>query len=172
VLERIKNVGALLQAWRQAAPRVPGAVLHVVGRGSLSGPVEELVAEQPERTRWTPILSNHQVSEELDASTVLVLPSLSEGLPRVALEAISRGRGVIGTDAPGVRDVVEDGVNGVLVRPDDVQALADALVRVLSDRPFAEALGRGAQATARRWVVSADEYADRVYGLVERALAR
>jgi len=87
---------------------------------------------------------------------------------RVIVEAFCRGRPVIGSRVGGIPDLVDDDVNGVLVPPDDVGALSDALVRVLSDRPRAERLGRGAHASAALWAVAPDEFARRIRELVEQ----
>ena len=103
-----------------------------------------------------------------DGSWTLVLPSRSEGLGRVVIEAFCRGRAVVATGVGGIRDLVEDGVNGLLVPPGDTDALADALVRLLSDRPLAERLAEGARASAEPWLQTPEEYADRVRRLVER----
>ena len=79
---------------------------------------------------------------------MLVLPSRSEGMGRVLVEAFCRGRAVIGTRAGSIPDLVEDGVSGVLVPPDDANALADAIARVLADRSLPERLGAGAREAA------------------------
>jgi glycosyltransferase involved in cell wall biosynthesis len=168
VLERYKNVDGLTDAWRRVAPRVEDARLWVVGTGTLSDAVERLVDELPEHTRWTPRLSQPEVADALDSSTVLVLPSRSEGMGRVVVEAFCRGRGVVGSRVGGIPDLVEDGVNGLLVEPGDVEALAEALARVFSDRPLADRLGRGAQASAELWTSAPDEFARRIRALVER----
>ena len=141
VLERYKAVDVLAEAWRLAAPRVPDVTLHVVGRGTLREVPERLVRDLPAQTRWTESLSTSEVARALDEATVLVLPSRSEGLGRVVVEAFCRGRGVVGSRVGGIPDIVEDGRTGILVPPEDAQALADALVRVLSDRALAERLG-------------------------------
>ncbi|WP_114390296.1 glycosyltransferase family 4 protein [Notoacmeibacter marinus] len=66
-------------------------------------------------------------------SAVYVLPSYREGTPRSVLEAMAMGRAVITTDAPGCRTTVDDGVNGYLVPPREVEPLAEA-IRRLADR--------------------------------------
>jgi len=168
VLERYKNVDGLASAWRRAAPRLPGAHLQLVGSGTLQPIVEELVRELPEQTSWTPRLSQREISAALDHSTVLLLPSRSEGMGRVVVEAFCRGRGVVASRVGGIPDLVEDGTNGLLVEPGDSAALADALVRVLSDRELAERLGAGAAASAATWMISPEEFASRLRSLVER----
>jgi glycosyltransferase involved in cell wall biosynthesis len=172
VLERYKAVDVLADAWRLAAPRLPGVVLHVVGRGTLTGVVEQLVADLAEQTRWSPALSTPEVAAAIDEATVLVLPSRSEGLGRVVIEAFCRGRGVIGSRVGGIPDLVEDGVNGVLVPPGDAVALADALVRVLSDRALAERLGAAGHSSIAAWIATPEEYAARVRELVETVARR
>jgi glycosyltransferase involved in cell wall biosynthesis len=87
---------------------------------------------------------------------------------RVVVEAFCRGRGVVGSRVGGIPDLVEDGANGLLVEPGDVDALADALHRVLSDRALAERLGRGAHASASMWTIAPEEFARRIRSLVER----
>jgi glycosyltransferase involved in cell wall biosynthesis len=168
VLERYKNVDGLADAWRLAAPRVPEARLRLVGTGALQPVVERLVRDLPEQTAWTPSLAQPQVAAALDESTCLVLPSRSEGMGRVVIEAFCRGRGVVGSRVGGIPDLVEDGVNGLLVDPGDPEALAEALVRVLSDRALAEGLGRNAHASADLWTISPEEFARRLRALVER----
>jgi len=69
----------------------------------------------------------------LELCTVFVLPSYREGTPRSVLEAMSTGRPVITSDAPGCRETVAHGVNGLLVPPRDAKALAAAMEQFLID---------------------------------------
>jgi glycosyltransferase involved in cell wall biosynthesis len=166
VLERYKNVHALAAAWRIVAARVPEAMLHIVGRGREHAVVEALVRELPGRVVWDEWLSSDQVARALDEATILVLPSFSEGLPRVVVEAFARGRGVVGARAGGIPDIVEDGVNGLLVPPRDVHGLADALARVLGDRGLAQSLADRAHGASGRWLQSPEQFAARMRELV------
>jgi glycosyltransferase involved in cell wall biosynthesis len=170
VLERYKAVDVLAEAWRLAAPRLPGAELHVVGGGSLREVVERLVAELPEQTRRTESLSTPEVARALDEATVLVLPSRSEGLGRVVVEAFCRGRGVVASGVGGIPDLVENGTTGLLVAPGDDRALADELVRVLQDRALAERLGSAARVAVEAWLATPEEYARAIRDLVERVV--
>ena len=168
VLERYKNVDGVAAAWRLAAPRVPGARLLLVGDGRLPEPFERLVADLPGQTEWVRRLPTEEVVRVLDDSWVLLLPSRSEGTPRVILEALCRGRGVIGGRVGGIPDAVHDGENGFLVDPADHAGIADALVRVLSDRALAERLGSQALADSEQWRYTPEDYAGNVAELVER----
>ena len=68
----------------------------------------------------------------LRSSHVVVLPSYREGLPKALIEAAAAGRPIVTTDVPGCRDVVEDGVSGLIVPVRDVAALADAIEKLLA----------------------------------------
>ena len=166
--EPVKNIDALARAWRLAAPRVPEAGLLFVGDGSQADLVRALVAEFPGRVEWRGPQPADEVLRAIDESTVLVLPSKSEGFGRVVVEAFSRARGAVVSRAV---KLVDDGETGLIVELDDAPALADALVRVLSDRALAERLGRAALAACDRWVVSPDEFALRMRRLVDDVLA-
>jgi glycosyltransferase involved in cell wall biosynthesis len=168
VLERYKNVDGLADAWRLAAPRVPEARLHLVGSGTLQPVVEQLVRDLPAQTSWTERLAPAGVSAALDESTVLVLPSRSEGMGRVLIEAFCRARPAVASRVGGIPDLVEDGVNGLLVEPGNVTALADALVSVLADRDLATRLGAGAEASSGMWTITPEEFAARLRALVEQ----
>jgi glycosyltransferase involved in cell wall biosynthesis len=164
VLERYKAVDVLADAWRRA----PVGRLHLVGTGPLQPLVEEL-AREDERVTWTARLAQEEVVRALDDSTVLLLPSRSEGLPRIVMEAFCRGRPVIGSRRGGTPDLVQDGVNGLLVDAEDVDGLARAIERVLTDRELAERLAAGARKSAQEWARTPEEYAASVRELVERA---
>ena len=168
VLERYKNVDGLAEAWRRVAPRVPAAQLHVVGSGALQPVVEQLVDDLPARTSWTERLTPSEVAAALDDSTLLVLPSRSEGMGRVIVEAFCRARPVVASRVGGIPDLVQDGSNGLLVEPGDTDGLADALVRVLDERELAERLGAGAHSSAALWTVSPEDFASRLRDLVGR----
>jgi glycosyltransferase involved in cell wall biosynthesis len=93
---------------------------------------------------------------------VLVLPSRSEPFGTVLAEAMAVGTPVVASRVDGLPEVVDDGVTGALVPPDDPPALAEAVLRVLARR---DEMGAAAAERARRW--DADAYAERVGALVE-----
>jgi glycosyltransferase involved in cell wall biosynthesis len=171
VLERYKAFDVLADAWRRVAGAVPDGVLHVVGQGTLARLAQRLADELPGQVEWTPSCTAEEVAAALDASTLLVLPSRSEGMGRVVIEAAARGRAVVGSRVGGIPDVVSEGETGLLVRPGDADALADALIRVLSDRALAERLGASGRRGVKPWLVTPEEYARRVRELVEKVVA-
>jgi glycosyltransferase involved in cell wall biosynthesis len=170
VLERYKNVHVIAEAWRLAAPRVPDASLRIVGDGRHRDVVESLLRDVPGQTSWERRLETPGVVAAFDDAWLLLLASRSEGTPRVVLEALCRGRAVVGARAGGIPDVVVDGETGLLVDPDRPDEVADALVRLLSDRSLAARLGEGGHELSRAWTYTAEEYADRVVELVRKAV--
>jgi glycosyltransferase involved in cell wall biosynthesis len=170
VAERYKNVHVLADAWRLVAARLPDAQLHVVSRGRERAVFERLARDLPGQVEWDEWLSSSEVAAALDDAAVFVLPSFSEGLPRVAMEAFARGRGVVGARAGGIPDIVEDGLSGLLVPPDDPGALAGAIVRALSEPGLATALGAGAYAASERWLQTPEQFAEQMRAVVDRTL--
>ena len=85
----------------------------------------------------------------LASADIVVLPSYREGLPKSLIEAAACiARPLVTADAPGCRDVVTDGVDGLLVPVRDVLALAQAIARLEDDRPLARRLGQAARGKA------------------------
>ena len=167
VLERYKNIDGLVAAWRRAAPQLPGVVLELVGDGRKVEVVEQLVRELPDQTVWHRRREPAEVADLLDRSWALVLPSFSEGLPRVAIESLARGRPVIGSTGGGIPDAVHDEENGLLVPVGDTRALTFALVRFCTDAELRDRLAAGARPSAEELLTPPEEYAQRVAALVE-----
>jgi glycosyltransferase involved in cell wall biosynthesis len=85
----------------------------------------------------------------LSRARLVVLPSYySEGVPRSLIEAAAAGLPIITTDMPGCRDVVVHGVNGLLVKPRDDRALADAIRKLLCDRALLDQMGAASREIA------------------------
>lgn len=82
------------------------------------------------------------VRSAIEASSVYVLPSYREGMPRTVLEAMAMGRPVVTTDSPGCRETVKEGLNGFLVPVRDVIALADAMERFIKNSELTHRMGR------------------------------
>lgn len=100
---------------------------------------------------------------------VVVLPSHREGLPTVVLEAYAAGKPVVGASATGIVNIVVDGENGLLFPVGDVQALAEALARLITDKALASKLGSAGQQRVKRefqqeriWEALYREYLERL----------
>jgi glycosyltransferase involved in cell wall biosynthesis len=137
-----KDVGGLLTALRD----LPGAVLLVAGEGP-EAPHLRRLADQHARGRVRFLGGVPEPGAVYAAADLLVLPSRSEGMPAVVIEAGLRGTASVATRVGAVPEMIADGVNGVLARPGDPEALAVAIRRGLADP---RALGRSAAAAYRR----------------------
>jgi glycosyltransferase involved in cell wall biosynthesis len=98
-----------------------------------------------ERVLFVGNIPREQLGGVYSAADVFVLPSLAEGLPTVLLEAMAHGRCVVGSDIPGNRDLVKDGVNGALVESRNPEALAKKIDALLADDQLRARLGAQAR---------------------------
>jgi glycosyltransferase involved in cell wall biosynthesis len=98
-----------------------------------------------------------------------LLPDDRDGIPNVLVEAMAAGTPVIATAVSGIPELVRDGVNGLLVAPDDPEALADALLRMHDDPALAARLTDAARATIDERF-DGDHLASRLASLFEEAV--
>lgn len=137
-----KNHRLLLEALRLMAEMGYRPSAIIVGEGPLRGELEEYSDSYGMRHQVQLVGSVSNVFDYLYASDVFVLPSRTEGLSNALLEAMSIGLPVVATDIAGNRELIENGVQGLLVPLDDAQALALSLVKLLPDGKLACSLGR------------------------------
>ncbi len=86
----------------------------------------------------------------LSQSDIFVLPSYREGLPRTSMEAASMGLPIVTTDVIGCRETVDDGVNGFLIPPQNVHALADAIEKLIINPSLRQKMGNAGREKAVR----------------------
>ena len=138
----------LVEAWGQVAARHPGWRLRMVGSGPEEKAVRAQVAALPvgaDRVDLMPPVADAEA--ELRRSSLLVLPSLTEGLPLALAEAMAMGLPCIATDcSAGVRLLTGDGTTGRLVPRAEAAALAGALDELMSDGDLRADLGARARA--------------------------
>ncbi len=148
-----KGIHDFVEAARIVRRTMPQAEFRLLGQfdpnpaaiseGEVDGWVREGILTYLGETR--------DVRPHLAACSVFVLPSYyREGIPRSILEAMSTGRAIITTDMPGCRDTVEPGVNGYLVRREDPQALAAAMLDFIREPSRITAMGERSRELATR----------------------
>ncbi len=130
-----------------------------------------------EKSRWSgtfthyPFLSHPQLAELLPSCTAFVFPSQEEGIARAQIEALAAGLPVIGAHQGGTTTLVEDGVEGIIVTGRDLKQIAEAMIRLASDRQLNLRMGEAAHAKGavrNTW----QHYGDRLLEEYERRLAR
>jgi glycosyltransferase involved in cell wall biosynthesis len=148
-----KGADVLIRALPAVLARVPDARLLLAGEGPESERLRRLAAEFgiEGRTSFLGHVERGEIDAALAPAWVQAVPSLwEEPFGLVALEAMMRGTAVVASAAGGLADSVVHGETGLLVRSGDPAALADALVRLLSSRETAEAMGAAGRRRALR----------------------
>jgi glycosyltransferase involved in cell wall biosynthesis len=170
----VKGHDILIQALGVLARENPDVrwVAAIAGRGEEQARLQELTRAMGIEDRLRLLGFRSEVGALLHAADLFVHPSRSEGLPLAVIEAMSTGLAVVASDVGGLREVVTPGVDGELVRPEDPQALAQAILGLLSDPGRRERLADAARRTAvERFGVDSmvEEYLDVYHSTVARA---
>ncbi len=154
-LSHQKGFHNLIEAFWSLSPDYPEWDLVIYGEGALRPELESFAERLGIRNHvFLPGLA--PVFEALRASDLFVLSSLFEGFPNVLLEAMQVGVASIATDCPfGPSEIVESGLNGILVPPGDVPALAAALRDLMSSPSYRAKLAKEAKQTSNRFRLEA-----------------
>jgi glycosyltransferase involved in cell wall biosynthesis len=165
-----KNPEDLLIAARTVIQRMPDVRLLIVGDGPLRARVEESarIMGISGNVLFTGI--RHDVPDLMASLDVFVLSSLWEGLPRVIPQAMAAGKPVVCTNVDGNAEAVRDGVNGLLVRPKDPDALADAILQLLRNPGLARQMG--VEGRKRVAMFSADRMMEDIEVLYQKLLTK
>jgi glycosyltransferase involved in cell wall biosynthesis len=169
-----KGTFDLLEGFARIAGEFPQATLTCAGDGE----GEQILARAKAlglegRVACPGWISSAEVAQELDRATVFALPSHAEGVPMAVLEAMARGLPVLTTPVGGIPEVVQNGRNGILVTPGDIEAIAQSLRTLLASASERVRLGEAARETIEKnfaLPVTLDKLAGiyREFGLVER----
>lgn len=168
-LERQKGLDVAIEALARLRDHHPRVVLVVLGSGPLEAELRELARAHGVDDRVHFPGRSGDVASWLLRSEMLVHPARWEGFGLVLLEAMLAARPVVATRVSAIPEVVEHGVTGLLVPPDDGGALADAIDELLSDPGRAAAYGEAGRARAREHF-SVSEMAERTRDAYSRAL--
>jgi len=143
VLERYKGVDVMLDAWPVVLAQVPRAELVIAGEGPMGAALRRRVDQLgiSRSVKFVGHVPPVRLRQILDDSWCLALPSRSEGLPRVVLEAMGRGRPVVASAVGGLAEVVDEGTTGHLVPAGRPEPLAQAIVTLLHDPERAAKMG-------------------------------
>jgi glycosyltransferase involved in cell wall biosynthesis len=141
-LEAEKGHRTLLDAWPDVLAAQPRAWLLIVGEGSERDALEAQAASLGIAERVVFTGRREDVPAVTAALDVSVLPSYREAQGLSVLEAMALSRPVVASKVGGIPEMIDDGVSGLLVPPNDCEALAAAIVRLLSDHPLADVIAR------------------------------
>jgi glycosyltransferase involved in cell wall biosynthesis len=142
-----KGIDVLLQAWHLVHKQVPQARLVIVGSGPIQSQLERMARELgiEESVEFAGLQSD--VPAQLRCGSIGVLPSRWEGMPNALLEAMACGLACVATRVSGSEDVIQPGMNGLLVEPEDYQGMAEALLTLLNHPDAVRQYGQAARET-------------------------
>jgi phosphatidylinositol alpha-1,6-mannosyltransferase len=172
--ERYKGHDPLLEALPGLLAGRPDLRLVVAGDGDDRPRLESRAAALglgPSQVLFTGFVSEATLAELFRRSAVFALPSRGEGFGLVYLEAMRAGKPCLAARGGAAAEVVEDGVTGLLVDPDDPGEMAGALARLLDDRELARQMG---EAGRRRFldVFTPERFRARLRPFLDRLTAR
>lgn len=135
----------LIEAMKSVLSRIPEAQLLIVGNGRMKKELLELTKNLGMEKNIFFLTEVDDTKQVLAVMDLFVLPSFKEGLGLALMEAMASGLGVIGSDVGGIRSLIQDGYNGLLVRPADIQGLSYAILELLQNPDKARSLGNNAR---------------------------
>ncbi len=151
-LAKRKGPGLLLDAFDEVLKLVPEARLVIAGDGAERGRLIQQIRDLGigASVHMVGTLSKEQVAELMAAGDVFVLPSSLEAFGLAALEAAAAGTPVVCSNAGGIPEVFQDGVNALLYVPGDKSDMAKSIVRMIRDPDLRHRLSASAMTTARQ----------------------
>lgn len=141
-LRPVKGVKYLLEAFRLILEDKKNVKLIIIGDGPEKKRLEKLSKEIniSSKIKFLGDIPNSKLQNYLNISDIFVLPSISEGFPNVVLEAMACGLPVVATNIPGIAEVVENGVNGLLFEKKNSKMLAIQIIALLNDNKLMESM--------------------------------
>ena len=165
-LDHMKGVDVLLKSIGELNALGLKAACTIVGDGPLKEHLQKTAQKLGVARQIVFVGACADPVDYLMKASVFVLPSRSEGMPNVILEAMGCGLPIIATSVGGIPDIIKDGDNGLLIPPDDVPALSRTLATLLTDHDLAGRLGKQARMDAEEHF-SIDKVADEYLSLYQ-----
>jgi L-malate glycosyltransferase len=137
----VKGHGTLISAAPEIVKPHPKTQFVLVGEGSMRAEFEQRVKDLGLQANFLFLGRRSDVPAILACCDIAVLPSLAEGLPNAVLEYLAAGLPVVASALGGNLEIIRDGATGLLVPPQDSQALAAAMIGLLSDQDRAARIG-------------------------------
>jgi glycosyltransferase involved in cell wall biosynthesis len=170
VLRSWKGHQYLIQAIPAIIDRIPDAMFFIVGEGPQRPHLEEFIAGLPYRDKIVMLGHREDVPEIMAAMDVIVHPSFAnEGVPQSVLQALAMERPVIASDAGAIKEVVINGVTGMLIEPRNSQQIAEKVIEIHAKPDLASSFGKDGRQLVEN-THSVGHMLDRVEGLYHRLM--
>ena len=162
-LEKQKNLPMLIRAFSKFSRSFPNYTLEVYGRGEDANELQLLIQELSMGDKIFLKGYSHDIYAEMNRCSIFALSSDFEGVSNSMLEAMAMGLPCVVTDCPpgGAREIINSGINGILVPVGDVDAMSESFCRIASDKEFANRLSLEAarirddypiEVIAKKWI--------------------
>ena len=138
-----------LEAFRRVVDEIPNTMLLIVGEGKMREAIERKIAELNLQKNVILTGFRDDVAEIFFILDISLHTSFWEGSPVAIAEAMYLGKAIIATKVSGIPERIEDGIDGILVEPQNVDELSKAIIRLLKDRELLGKLGKEAERYAR-----------------------
>jgi glycosyltransferase involved in cell wall biosynthesis len=149
-LDPRKRLDMLVRAMPEITFNIPQAHLVIAGGGQEEEPLRRLIAELRLASHVQLLTGDNRVEEIYAASDIGALPSKAEGIGGAAIEAMACGLPLVATPCPGLAEVPEHGVSGLLVRDQTPHGFAVAVTPLLKDSALRQEMGRAARLRAEQ----------------------
>ncbi len=144
-LSDVKGHSYLIQAMQTVIKSFPCAKLLIVGEGKMKPALVKQVNDLGIKENVLFLAETENTRDALAAMDIFVMPSLQEGLGLALMEAMAQGLPVVGSAVGGIKSLIQDKLNGLLVEPADQAELAEAMIKLLGDRSMRRDLGEQAR---------------------------
>lgn len=149
VLREPKGIQYMLQALPQIIASMPNAHYLIVGDGNYGKTLKKMVKDLQIENHVTFAGQRADIPEILAASDVFVLPTLTDALPTVLIEAMAAQKAIVASNVGGVPEIVADRINGILLPPANIQELANSCMKIAQDQDRREAMENAGLEIAR-----------------------
>jgi glycosyltransferase involved in cell wall biosynthesis len=143
----VKGQDILLRAFHKLHAEFPQLRLVLAGDGPLRGACERLAQDLGIAAvcDFLGNISHDEVLQQIQRAAICIVPSRSDNCPLTVIEALACGKPLVAAQVGGIPELLDDGIEGFLVEPDDPAALAERLARILRDETLRQRLGANAR---------------------------
>ena len=157
-----KNIRYLIEAVNQLCKKYTNLNLQIVGEGDEKGNLEKLAKELgiEKQINFAGLIPHEKLPAYYQSACVYVLPSQNEGMSNSMLEALSSGLPLLATDTGGTKELVEDGVNGFIIKMKNSEDIAEKLEILIKDEELRKKMGQKSREKAEgmNWESVAQKY--------------
>ena len=146
-LSETKGCYSLLKAFNKISDKYPDWKLVMIGRGDVAVAQKYLLPDVAERVEFLGYLSREEIQQQIDISAFACVPSYFENFSMVALEIMAREKALIYTERTSGVEIIDDGKNGLLVDPENIDSIADKIEILINDHDYRKKLSVAAYKT-------------------------